>query len=126
MIRQRIFTHVDQLTEGGGKTGGFPNRDSMCGRVLLDAAVPNLSSVPRSMRPLSLHTSALNDAEYTLFTENLGSLLDSDGDDPEAQTLTIREVRAWMRGRYPGIPAPTIDRVGWDTVLSPRLMSAIV
>ncbi|KAJ6459388.1 hypothetical protein C8R47DRAFT_1202968 [Mycena vitilis] len=63
------------------------------------------------MRPLSLHTSALNDAEYTLFTENLGSLLDSDGDDPEAQTLTIREVRAWMRGRYPGIPAPTIDRI---------------
>ncbi|KAJ7688972.1 hypothetical protein B0H17DRAFT_1202578 [Mycena rosella] len=63
------------------------------------------------MRPLSLHTSALNDAEYTLFTENLGSLLDSDGDDPEAQTLTIREVRAWMRGRYPGVPAATIDRI---------------
>ncbi|KAJ7877346.1 hypothetical protein B0H13DRAFT_2054128 [Mycena leptocephala] len=63
------------------------------------------------MRPLSLHTSALNDAEYTVFTENLGSLLDSDGDDPEAQTLSIREVRAWMRGRYPGIPATTIDRI---------------
>ncbi|KAJ7776190.1 hypothetical protein B0H16DRAFT_1002910 [Mycena metata] len=63
------------------------------------------------MRPLSLHSSALNDAEYTLFTENLASLLDSDSDDPEAQTLTIRETRAWMRGRYPGIPATTIDRI---------------
>ncbi|KAJ7140098.1 hypothetical protein C8R43DRAFT_1018874 [Mycena crocata] len=63
------------------------------------------------MRPLSLHSSALNDAEYTLFTENLGSLLDSDADDPEAQTLSIREVRAWMRGRYPGVAAMTIDRI---------------
>ncbi|KAJ7853667.1 hypothetical protein B0H14DRAFT_3865728 [Mycena olivaceomarginata] len=63
------------------------------------------------MRPLSLHTSALNDAEYTIFTENLASLLDQDSDDPEAQTLTIREARAWMRGRYPGIPAATIDRI---------------
>ncbi|KAJ6558312.1 hypothetical protein B0H19DRAFT_1070836 [Mycena capillaripes] len=63
------------------------------------------------MRPLSLHSSALNDAEYTLFTENLASLLDSDSEDFEAQTLSIREVRAWMRGRYPGIPAPTIDRI---------------
>ncbi|KAJ7640277.1 hypothetical protein DFH06DRAFT_1301907 [Mycena polygramma] len=97
MIRHRIFTCIDQLTEGGGKAVSF--------------LIKNPSSAPRSMRPLNLHTSALNDAEYTLFTENLGSLLDSDGDDPEAQTLTIREVRAWMRGRYPGIPAPTIDRI---------------
>ncbi|KAJ7187048.1 hypothetical protein C8R46DRAFT_1184790 [Mycena filopes] len=64
-----------------------------------------------SMRPLSLHSSALNDAEYTLFTANLASLLDEDSDDPEAQQLTIRETRAWMRGRYPGIPATTIDRI---------------
>ncbi|KAK6977878.1 hypothetical protein R3P38DRAFT_2666063 [Favolaschia claudopus] len=62
------------------------------------------------MRPLSLHSSALNDAEYTLFTENLSSIVDSDG-DPEAQALTIREVRAWMRGRYPAIPAATIDKI---------------
>ncbi|KAJ7485035.1 hypothetical protein B0H11DRAFT_1149042 [Mycena galericulata] len=63
------------------------------------------------MRPLSLHSSALNDAEYNVFTENLASLLDSDCDDPEAQTLTIREVRAWMRGRYPAVPAATVDRI---------------
>ncbi|KAJ6632393.1 hypothetical protein B0H10DRAFT_1977193 [Mycena sp. CBHHK59/15] len=63
------------------------------------------------MRPLSLHTSALNDAEYALFTENLGSLLDADGENAEGQTLTIREVRAWMRGRYPSVPATTIDRI---------------
>ncbi|KAF7361543.1 hypothetical protein MSAN_01187900 [Mycena sanguinolenta] len=65
------------------------------------------------MRPLSLHTSALNDAEYTLFTENLASLLDSDADahEPEAQTLTVREVRAWMRGRYPGVPTGAIDQI---------------
>ena len=63
------------------------------------------------MRPLSLHSSALNDAEYNTFTENLGSLLDSDCEDPEAQTLSIREVRAWMRGRYPAVPATTVDKV---------------
>ncbi|KAJ7049626.1 hypothetical protein C8F01DRAFT_1181894 [Mycena amicta] len=63
------------------------------------------------MRPLSLHTSALNDAEYTLFTENLNSLLDTDTDDPEAQSLTMREVRAWMRGRYPSVPTATIDNI---------------
>ncbi|KAJ6510746.1 hypothetical protein C8R45DRAFT_395530 [Mycena sanguinolenta] len=65
------------------------------------------------MRPLSLHTSALNDAEYTLFTENLASLLDSDADahEPEAQTLTVREVRAWMRGRYPLVPTGIIDQI---------------
>ncbi|KAJ7279967.1 hypothetical protein C8J57DRAFT_1301242 [Mycena rebaudengoi] len=63
------------------------------------------------MRPLTLHTSALNDAEYALFTDSLGSLLDSDSGDLEAQTLTIREVRAWMRGRYPGVPAATIDQI---------------
>ncbi|KAJ7242399.1 hypothetical protein B0H12DRAFT_1132649 [Mycena haematopus] len=65
------------------------------------------------MRPLSLHSSALNDAEYTVFTENLASLLDSDADahEPETQTLTFREVRAWMRGRYPGVPAGTIDQI---------------
>ncbi|KAF7305286.1 hypothetical protein HMN09_00779800 [Mycena chlorophos] len=63
------------------------------------------------MRPLSLHTSALNDAEYTLFTDNLNSLLDAEADDPESQTLTVREVRAWMRGRYPGIPTATIDAI---------------
>ncbi|KAJ7328931.1 hypothetical protein DFH08DRAFT_883547 [Mycena albidolilacea] len=78
------------------------------------------------MRPLSLHTSALNDAEYTIFTENLASLLDQDSDDPEAQTLTIREARAWMRGRYPGIPAATIDRVRRDVWCRTRLIAAMV
>ncbi|KAF8198252.1 hypothetical protein K438DRAFT_702926 [Mycena galopus ATCC 62051] len=67
------------------------------------------------MRPLTLHTSALNDAEYALFTENLASLLDLDTDKDQAefetQTLTVREVRAWMRGRYAGIPVATIDRI---------------
>ncbi|KAF7329294.1 hypothetical protein MKEN_00190400 [Mycena kentingensis (nom. inval.)] len=63
------------------------------------------------MRPLSLHSSALNDAEYTLFTDNLNSLLDADAEDPDAQALTMREVRAWMRGRYPGVPTPTIDAI---------------
>ncbi|KAJ7773681.1 hypothetical protein DFH07DRAFT_937394 [Mycena maculata] len=75
------------------------------------AALLTVFPPPRSMRPLSLHSSALNDAEYNTFTENLGSLLDSDCEDPEAQTLSIREVRAWMRGRYPAVPATTVDKI---------------
>ncbi|KAJ7187047.1 hypothetical protein C8R46DRAFT_1342257 [Mycena filopes] len=63
------------------------------------------------MRPLSLHPSALNYAEYTLFKGDLASLTDEDTDDPEALQLTIRETRGWMRGRYPGIPATTIARI---------------
>ncbi|KAJ7187046.1 hypothetical protein C8R46DRAFT_1024991 [Mycena filopes] len=65
------------------------------------------------MRPLSLPSSALNEAEHALFTANLASLLDGDSDDsePETQQLNLRETRAWMRGRYPGIPATTIDQI---------------
>ncbi|KAJ7262758.1 hypothetical protein B0H12DRAFT_1104331 [Mycena haematopus] len=67
------------------------------------------------MRPLSLHPSALNDAEYTLFTENLASLLrlgaGAHRDEPEAQTLIFGVVRAWMCVRYPAVPARTIDQI---------------
>ncbi|KAJ7187050.1 hypothetical protein C8R46DRAFT_1342260 [Mycena filopes] len=67
---------------------------------------------PASMpRPLSLHSSALNNTEYTLFKADLASLTDEYSDNPEAQQLSILETRGWIRGRYPAIPAPIIAQI---------------
>ncbi|KAJ3543132.1 hypothetical protein NMY22_g3248 [Coprinellus aureogranulatus] len=70
-----------------------------------------------AMRKLSLHASALTDDEYTLYTHALKELAEidvnqpqltggqgADGDDEyyEGITLGVREVRAWLRGRYAG------------------------
>jgi hypothetical protein len=72
------------------------------------------------MRQLSLHVSALNDAEYDLFTTGLSDLVllndfDTHGvhDDAyyERVSVGVREVRAWLRGRYPYILAADIDSV---------------
>ncbi|KAG0697437.1 hypothetical protein DFH29DRAFT_856980 [Suillus ampliporus] len=70
------------------------------------------------MRPLTLHVSALNDVEYNLYTSALNDLAASP--DPtsihndahyEAMSVGIREVRAWLRGRYPHLPAADIDKI---------------
>jgi len=76
------------------------------------------------MRRLSLHASALNDAEYALYTSSLKQIAEieseggtlgqgEDGDDEyyEGIQLGVREVRAWMRGRYESIPSAVIDTV---------------
>jgi len=70
------------------------------------------------MRPLTLHVSALNDVEYNLYTSSLNDLAVSPDlatvyDDVryESMSVGIREVRAWIRGRYPNLQASNIDKV---------------
>ena len=73
------------------------------------------------MRPLILHTSALSDAEYKFYTASLNDLsvssdlneqFDIFSDDYfEHVTVGVREVRAWMRGRYLNMESSDIDAV---------------
>ena len=72
------------------------------------------------MRRLTLHTSALNDAEYDLYTSSLDDLAESTTDDPkkpaddayyEHLNVGVREARAWLRGRYSHISVSEIDSV---------------
>jgi hypothetical protein len=67
-------------------------------------------------RPLALHVSALNDEEYTLFTDSFRDLLADDtpsaGIQYDAQSVSLREARAWLRGRYADIPLAALDEVG--------------
>ena len=71
------------------------------------------------MRQLALHTSALNDAEYNLYTSSLTDIADNRSDPDtvdtdahyERMSIGVREVRAWLRGRYSHIPASTIDAI---------------
>ncbi|KAG2152529.1 uncharacterized protein EDB93DRAFT_1249049 [Suillus bovinus] len=68
------------------------------------------------MRPLILHVSALNDLEYNFFTSSLNDLAvspDTVHDDAhfEAMSVGVREVRAWLRGRYPNLPTADIDKI---------------
>ncbi|KAG1890478.1 uncharacterized protein F5891DRAFT_1071994 [Suillus fuscotomentosus] len=68
------------------------------------------------MRPLILHVSALNDLEYNLFTSSLNDLAvspDTVHDDAhfEVMSVGVREVRAWLRGRYPNLPTADIDKI---------------
>lgn len=80
-------------------------------------------SRPRT-RPLFLHTSALSDAEYTVYVEALCDILediepgDAGGDNAkltdeelEARMVGMREARAWMRGRYRDVSVSDIDKV---------------
>ncbi len=74
------------------------------------------------MRRLTLHASALNDEEYKFYTTSIVDLAFCDSsrydenttrDDTfyEQMTISVREVRAWLRGRYPDIPLEHIDAV---------------
>jgi len=70
-------------------------------------------------RPLVLHLSALSDAEYKLFTESLADITDDDAGrrhsrsdaDYEQVSVGVREVRAWLRGRYPNVSSAIIEEV---------------
>ncbi|KAK1220654.1 hypothetical protein PQX77_016610 [Marasmius sp. AFHP31] len=72
-----------------------------------------------SLRRLNLHASALNDAEYSLYTSSLADITltdehDLQGHDDsyyEQMTLTLREARAWFKGRYSHLPAAVIDDI---------------
>ncbi|KIY46104.1 hypothetical protein FISHEDRAFT_75949 [Fistulina hepatica ATCC 64428] len=57
------------------------------------------------MRKLSLHVSALSNEEYNDFTSCLTDLTGTPVQPSydETQVLSVREVRAWMRGRYTGM-----------------------
>jgi hypothetical protein len=70
------------------------------------------------MRQLALHTSALNDAEYDLYTASLVDIADDRSDHDavddahyERMSIGVREARAWLRGRYSHIPASAIDAI---------------
>lgn len=74
------------------------------------------------MRRLTLHASALNDEEYNLYTTSLADLVFCDSTQHDKNTtrgdafyeqlsVSVREVRAWLRGRYPDIPLERIDAV---------------
>ncbi|KAI0290722.1 hypothetical protein BC826DRAFT_1025903 [Russula brevipes] len=76
------------------------------------------------MRSLFLHVSALNDDEYTLFTSSFLDIVASDApltadDDFEKHTVSIREARAWLRGRYPDLPVTDLDQILRLFTLSP-------
>ena len=74
------------------------------------------------MRRLNLHGSALNDAEYSLYTASLDDLAESHTTDDnnnrshddayyDRLTVGLREARAWFRGRYSHVPVSDIDSV---------------
>ena len=73
------------------------------------------------MRPLILHSSALSDDEYGLFTQSLQELaLLNDDLVPfiednqyyyDRPIIDVRETRAWLRGRYPDVFLSDIDLV---------------
>ncbi|KAJ6562064.1 hypothetical protein B0H19DRAFT_92442 [Mycena capillaripes] len=66
-------------------------------------------------RRLSLHPSALSDDEYSLFTASLADLAEVDpndtGIDWERISVSVREARAWLCGRYASLGSGTIDEV---------------
>ncbi|KAJ7478268.1 hypothetical protein FB451DRAFT_1452585 [Mycena latifolia] len=68
------------------------------------------SASSSSARRLSLHPSALSDAEHALFTASLADLADNAGDWAHA-SVSVREARAWLRGRYASLPAGTVDEI---------------
>ncbi|KAI6158111.1 hypothetical protein BKA82DRAFT_22120 [Pisolithus tinctorius] len=80
-----------------------------------------------SMRPLTLHASALSDFEYDLYTSSLNDLCvtndtetSTTARDFETTTVGVREARAWLRGRYHDLPASDIDDI--LRLFSPCLM----
>ena len=79
------------------------------------------------MRQLSLHVSALNDFEYSAYTEALRDLIADDqppSDDYQNVSVGAREVRAWLRGRYASMPLSDVDAVrsplAFQKISSPR------
>ena len=86
------------------------------------------------MRPLTLHVSALSDYEYDLYTASLNDLATDTNTDftyttpvrddahYERTSVGVREVRAWLRGRYSNLPASDIDSVSrsWLTQTCPN------
>ncbi|KAJ7627889.1 hypothetical protein B0H17DRAFT_1285737 [Mycena rosella] len=67
----------------------------------------------RLARHLALHPSALSDADHALFTASLADLADITG-DLEHVSVSVREARAWLCGRYAALGSGTVDEpYGW-------------
>ncbi|KAH8089862.1 hypothetical protein BXZ70DRAFT_954193 [Cristinia sonorae] len=68
-----------------------------------------------SSRSLTLHVSALNDSEYDYFTSSFSDLLPHPYPDDDSKydhaTVTTREARAWLRGRYSAVPVADLDAI---------------
>ncbi|KAG7095529.1 hypothetical protein E1B28_006266 [Marasmius oreades] len=70
-------------------------------------------------RRLDLHVSALNDAEYNLYTSSLADITLTDKQDLkghddtyyEQLSLSLREARAWLKGRYSHLPSTVIENI---------------
>ncbi|RDX39832.1 hypothetical protein OH76DRAFT_1562308 [Lentinus brumalis] len=65
-------------------------------------------------RPLTLHVSALNDAEYTTYTNSIHDIVEADAahaPDYDKLAVGVREARAWLRGRYPALAPSTLDSI---------------
>lgn len=69
-------------------------------------------------RRLSLHISALTDDEYAQYTPVLNDLA-PDGE----QVISVREARAWLRGRHPDAPVDEILRLFSPTMKAGDTMS---
>ncbi|KAJ8520802.1 hypothetical protein ONZ45_g2408 [Pleurotus djamor] len=80
------------------------------------------------MRPISLHVSALNDSEYQFYTTSLIDLAADDaeklehGDSYDQLVVGVREVRAWLKGRFSHIQPSKIDEI--LRLFSPNLSAA--
>ncbi|KIJ48768.1 hypothetical protein M422DRAFT_247124 [Sphaerobolus stellatus SS14] len=66
-----------------------------------------------SRRPLTLHVSALSDAEYTSYTKYFTELATPPTDgDWERIVFSVREVRGWIRGRFgANLDGSVIDQI---------------
>ena len=65
-------------------------------------------------RPLTLHVSALNDAEFSTYTSSIHDIVEHDASavsDYDKLVVGVREARAWLRGRYPSLPPASLDAV---------------
>ena len=78
------------------------------------SSITTISHMPPTTRRLFLHASALSGAEYATYTAAMRDILDdkhvpgasvtnSDDDEIERTKVSVREVRAWVRGRYPNV-----------------------
>lgn len=83
----------------------------------LQTMPPPTTTTTTGSRSLALHVSALNDSEYDYFTTSFSDLLDdpdafpSDDSRYEQATISTRETRAWLRGRYPSVALPELNTI---------------
>ncbi|KAI0674708.1 hypothetical protein C8Q78DRAFT_1016369 [Trametes maxima] len=67
-------------------------------------------------RPLILHVSALNNAEFATYTSSIHDIVDyspahAPVPDYDKLVVGVREARAWLRGRYHSVTPSTIDSI---------------